>query len=147
MGVRSALGTMARFVAAVSGLYFVVALGLLLVVFAGRALGGQYPVPDESVAPLADVATLVATLLAAWFLVESYSLKRLFAFAVAVWALFFAVLLSAAAVDAVFGPLSVGWPVFGVLLLATGVLAYLGAYRLIYPDAFARRTRTYGLGG
>jgi len=138
---------MGRFVAAVSELYFVVALGLLLLVFAGRALGGQYPVPDESVGPIADVATLVSALLAAWFVVEGYSLKRLFAFAVAVWALFSAVLLSAAAVDAVFGPLSVGWPLFGVLLLATGVLAYLGAYRLVYPASFARRTRKYGLGG
>lgn len=137
---------MGRFVAAAVGLYFVVALGLLLAVFVGRALGGHYPVPDESVAPLADLASVVATLLAAWFLVEEHSLRRLFAFAVAVWALLFTVLLGGATVDAVFGPLSVGWPVFGVLLLATGVLAYLGAYRLVYSDSFAERTRRYGFG-
>lgn len=144
MGLRSAPGTILRFVAAVTGLYFVVGLGLLLVVLVSRALGGHYPIPDESAEPLADFALLVATLLGSWFLVEGYSLKRLLAFAVTTCALLFLPLLGVVAVDRIVGPISVRWTGVGVLLLAVGVFAYLGAYRLVYPKSFAERKRQFG---
>ncbi|WP_276300130.1 hypothetical protein [Halorussus lipolyticus] len=147
MGVRSALETMGRFVAAVMGLYLVVALGALLLVVAGRTLGGYYPVPSESAAgPVSDLALFVSVLVASWFVVEDRSLRHLFAFAVSFWAFFFVPVLAIGALDSVLGPFLSDASWAGAVVVLVGIGALLGAYRLVYPASFAERREQFGIG-
>ena len=147
MGLRSAPGTILRFVAAVTGLYFVLAPGLLLLVVVVRTVGGHYPIPsDQSIEALSDLSLLLSVLLGAWFVVEEYSLKRLFAFAVSVWMLFWLPAAVVAAVGSRLGPLPFGSFWGGVVVFVVGVSAYIGGYRLIYPAKFAERTKKFDFG-
>lgn len=145
MGFRNALRTILRFVAAVMGLYFVVALASVVLVLAGRALVGLYPTPNQSLDPLFEFDLLLSTLLGAWFLVEEYSIKRLFAFALSVWILFFGLVFVLEIVHAVELVISFSSLGAGILFLILGIFAYLWSYRLVYPDAFAERRQNIGL--
>lgn len=139
MGFRSAPRTILRFVAAVIGLYFVIALASVVLVFTGRAFVGLYPAPSQSLDPLLEFDLLLSTLLGAWFLVEEYSITRLFGYALSVWILFYGSVLVLETVHAVEPLISFSSFGAGVLFLLLGVFAYLWSYRLVYPDAFEKR--------
>ncbi|WP_135852057.1 hypothetical protein [Halorussus salinus] len=144
MGVRNAPRTILRFVAAVTALYFLVALALLVLAFPVRGAVGLYPVP-EAVEPAFEFALLVAVLLGAWVLVEEYSIPRLFGYTVSVWALFYGgvfVLGTAGLLDSL---LSVSSLLAGGVLFVIGAFAFVWSYRLVYPDRFARQKEKVGL--
>jgi hypothetical protein len=137
MGLRNAPRTIIRFVAAVTGLYFVIALALL--VLAGRAFVGLYPIPSRSLDPVFEFALLVSVLLGAWFVTEEYSVKRLFAYTVSIWVLYYGLVFVLETVHALEFLLSVSSLGVGVPFLLHGMFAYLWSYRLVCPDAFAER--------
>lgn len=140
MEERTGIETIGVFLLATGALFLSVWPGLELVFFAIR--GGVSGLSKQGVDSIGTIATLLSILLGAWFLDRDYSIKRIWLYTVAIWAIYYAL----------FDPaVSTGFinsvPDFGatILLLVLCGIMYLLSYVLIYREGilYLRRiTRT-----